>query len=465
MAGGFGNFAGGAAEGYDQATNTASMANYRTQELKIQQQAQQNAQQRDQYARIDKTRTEMWSVITDTIDHAKNAGQDNTAIAQLVQPLIQPLKKLAKSSGMDDTIYDAQLAALLAKPTSFDVMRGGRTSATTRAPATAATTTGTAPGQTGTQSASPTTGLGGPEADDNEIDRLTRAMALADNDSGLRQALAIRLGEAFKAQGSDTEVKTIKDQDGNEHVLFVSPRRRTVTDANGNPYVPPSADDSDVHQISNAIREGRQPPTTTGLYRNAKAVRADLERSGFNLTTANLEYQSAQQQVKSLNAPQMVRYAGLAKSVDNTIDEVKSLAEQMGNSGVPLANKVKLAAYIQTAGNTQGGQLAAKYVAAVNTLKEEFTNLAQGGYAPTESAWALANQQINADYGVKELNASLTEVQRLIRYRLQGIPNFQTLGPGSSTNRYVPGGGQPQSGDESGGSSGMSGPVKWKLEQ
>lgn len=132
----------------------------------------------------------------------------------------------------------------------------------------------------------------------------------------------------------------------------------------------------------------------------------------------------------------MVRYAGLANSVVNTIDEVKNLSEEMGNSGVPLFNKVKMATYIQAEGNSANGQLAARYMAATNTLKEEFANLSQGGYAPTEAAWGLANQQINGNYGVKELGASLDEVQRLIKYRLNGIPNFNTLGPAAKDNRY-----------------------------
>jgi len=54
-------------------------------------------------------------------------------------------------------------------------------------------------------------------------------------------------------------------------------------------------------------------------------------------------------------------------------------------------------------------------------LKEEFANLANGGYAPTEAAWSLANSQINANYGVDQLKASLTEVRRLIGYRVNSI--------------------------------------------
>src|SRR5438128_1630858 len=98
----------------------------------------------------------------------------------------------------------------------------------------------------------------------------------------------------------------------------------------------------------------------------AKAVKAELERRGFDLTQANLEWSAAQNQVKSLNSQRMIQYTSLAKSVDRTIDEALSLAKELDNSGVPLYNKARLAAYIQTQGNSPNGQLAARYITTIN---------------------------------------------------------------------------------------------------
>src|ERR1700691_1239762 len=109
-------------------------------------------------------------------------------------------------------------------------------------------------------------------------------------------------------------------------------------------------------------------------------------------------------------------------------------------SGIPALNAAELAAYIQTQGNSPNGQLATNYMTAVGTLKEEFANLANGGYAPTEPAWKLADQQINANYGVKQLASSLNEIQRLIKYRLNAMPGMNTVGPGAA-NSYLPGSG------------------------
>ncbi len=193
----------------------------------------------------------------------------------------------------------------------------------------------------------------------------------------------------------------------------------------------------DIQNTIHGIERGLLPPSLIGLYRNRAKVEGGLAKDKFNLAQAQLEWTRAQTQIKSLNGPQMLRFVGLAGSVVNTIDEVRRLSDEMQLSGVPLLNKLQLQTYIKAEGNTPNGQLAAKYLGAVNTLKEEFANLAQGGYAPTESVWALANRQIDENYGVKELGASLDEIQRLIRYRVNAVPGLSQFGPGAP-NSYMP---------------------------
>ena len=207
--------------------------------------------------------------------------------------------------------------------------------------------------------------------------------------------------------------------------LFTAP---TAAQARTNPAV--------VDSIADAIASGQQPPELKGLYSLSGPVRAGLQERGFDLSKANIEWTRAQKQVASLNGPQMTRFVGLASSVDRTIDEVRDLSEQMENSGIPMLNRAKLQAYIQAQGNSPNGQLATRYITSVGTLKEEFANLAQGGYAPTEPVWELANKQINENYGVKQMGASLDEIQRLIRYRVHAIPNLDTMGPGAP-DRYT----------------------------
>jgi GH24 family phage-related lysozyme (muramidase) len=195
-----------------------------------------------------------------------------------------------------------------------------------------------------------------------------------------------------------------------------------------------------VDAIAKGIMDGDRPPELSRLYGLSAPVSQKLEENGFNMSKAELEWKRAQKMVQSLNGPQTVRFVGLANSVTNTIDNVRDLAKKMDLSGIPALNQAQIATYIQAQGNTPNGQLAAQYLAGVNTLKEEFANLATGGYAPTEATWKLANTQINSNYGVKELGASLDEIQRLIKYRLNAMPGLAEYGPGVG-NQYLPGGG------------------------
>jgi hypothetical protein len=193
-----------------------------------------------------------------------------------------------------------------------------------------------------------------------------------------------------------------------------------------------------AQSIYKGIKDGSQPPTLTGLGQGvAPAVRAIAADDGFDLATAQLNYASALKQVQSLSGPQMVRYVGLTRSVLKTIDEVKDLAGKMQQSGIYYYNQFQLAKLIKTEGNTERGKLATRYLEAVGVLKEEVANLAQGGYAPTEPAWTLANQQVNENYGAAQIDDSLTEMQRLLNYRFKQIPGIETIGPGAP-NPYLP---------------------------
>jgi hypothetical protein len=161
-------------------------------------------------------------------------------------------------------------------------------------------------------------------------------------------------------------------------------------------------------------------------------VVGEAVKQGLSLPKLQLQYEGAKKFVGSMNSQQMVRFKGLAGSVVNTIDEVRALAEELKLSGITPLNRLQLQTTMKVAGNTPSGQLAARYLGAVNTLKEEFANLAQGGYAPTEAVWTLANKQINENYGVDQMKASLTEIQRLINFRINAFDELTPyIGPGT----------------------------------
>jgi hypothetical protein len=176
----------------------------------------------------------------------------------------------------------------------------------------------------------------------------------------------------------------------------------------------------------------------------ARANKLSIAQTGkpVNLAKLQIDYEGAKRFVAGMNGPNMIRFKGLAGSVINTIEDVKRLAGELQQGGLQRWNAAKRGSILQLYGNTPQSETAAQYMAAVNTLKEEFASLVQGGFAPTESAFALANQQVNGDYGLKDLNASLSEVQRLINYRMgafndlqpQGLGGPSDVNPGAQTN-------------------------------
>jgi hypothetical protein len=197
-----------------------------------------------------------------------------------------------------------------------------------------------------------------------------------------------------------------------------------------------SVDDQMVNRIADAIKSGHQPPDLKGMYKYSAPVRSALEDRGFDLAAAQQEWMRAQRSIAALNSPQLTRFQGIGNSVLRTLDRLQYLTDQMDQPGFNLFNKASLLEAMKIEGNSPRGQLATTYITTLNTLKEEFATLATGGYAPTESVWALANSQMNGEYGVKQMGASLQEIRRLINYRLQAVPNIGTLGP-NAPNRYV----------------------------
>ena len=210
-----------------------------------------------------------------------------------------------------------------------------------------------------------------------------------------------------------------------------------------------SVSQSDSTINATMLTTGEMVPSMISAYggaRNRAIAEAKRLDPAFNPVKAESSWKASQKWIATQNSSQMVRFYGLATSVVNTIDEVNAKAKEMKLSGIPVMNKAKLDAYIQLQGNSPQGQLATQYRTAVNTLKEEFANLANGGYAPTDAAWDLANSQVNGNYGMDQLTASLTEVQRLINFRVNALKEVAPQVPGQVNTTGAPTTGTPSAG-------------------
>lgn len=75
---------------------------------------------REGAAVVDKHIAETMKVVGETVQSAVAAGRDPATIQKAVQPLVDSAKRLAARSGRDPSVFDAQVGAMLAGPTTIE---------------------------------------------------------------------------------------------------------------------------------------------------------------------------------------------------------------------------------------------------------------------------------------------------------------------------------------------------------
>jgi hypothetical protein len=210
-----------------------------------------------------------------------------------------------------------------------------------------------------------------------------------------------------------------KGQDVSDQVREIPPQAATSTTAM-------TADDTD--QIVQMLADGRMVPSQLTKRGNYNQILARTDRAvqkqggkGYDAAKANINFEAAKRFITSLNGSQQLRFKQLAESVVPLLDDVVSAAAELKQGGIQKWNAAKRDTILNVYGNTPYSAAAVRYNTAVTALEEEFAQIVAGGYAPTESAWRLAKEQINKNYGLSDLTASLDEVRRIMNFRIRAI--------------------------------------------
>jgi hypothetical protein len=198
----------------------------------------------------------------------------------------------------------------------------------------------------------------------------------------------------------------------------------------------------DKQILAQMLVNSEMSPKTLSKRGDYNTILASAKKIDPNFNPGNLElkWYGAQRWLSSLSSPQQARMEIAGQRVIDTVDEIKRLSSEMNLSGFHPLNYAELESKVKLAGNTPEGQLATQYITAVNDLKELMATAASGGYAPTESAWKLANQQINANFGVKQMHASLNELQKLMRINVNAGKEMRMQAGGGLVNSPEKGG-------------------------
>jgi hypothetical protein len=196
---------------------------------------------------------------------------------------------------------------------------------------------------------------------------------------------------------------------------------------------------NDAQAIADGIVSGIQPPTLTGLYRNAAPVRAELARRGYDLSTATRDWAAVQRHMATLQGPQQERLRQAVVFTYDSLDIIEDLFKEWEGSGVttqyPILNKAVLATSKQVPGKT--GEIARALEAQINDLISELGTVYKGGNASTDETLRLAAENLKADWTPGQFKKQLGLIRKNLLIRKNAILSSEPVGvtPGSS---YVP---------------------------
>lgn len=200
---------------------------------------------------------------------------------------------------------------------------------------------------------------------------------------------------------------------------------------------PNNLSSSAVKDIADAIEAGDQPPITTGLYRNAGPVRAELAKRGVPLAKMEQDWRATQKFLAGLNSTQQLRLRQNISTASDSLDKLEGLYKEWQSlgrsSGVKLFNRGALAAARNLPG--RAGAVATALNAQIADLTSELGSVYMGGNSATDHALGLAAKNLSADWNQQTFEEGLKQARANIKIRNASIMNGKPAGAG---DEYMP---------------------------
>ena len=199
----------------------------------------------------------------------------------------------------------------------------------------------------------------------------------------------------------------------------------------------------DAKEIADAIENGDQPPTLTGLYRNAGPVRAELARRGVPLAKMETDWKATQRYMATLNGPQQVRLRQSIYSASGLLDKVEGLYDEWSRlaptSGFKTLNKGALVAMKNLPG--RAGAVASALDTQISELTADLGNIYMGGNSPTDQALKLGAMALKSEWNDETFREGVKQAKLNVGIRRNSIQHGSPAGT-SQDSTYYPQGGQ-----------------------
>ncbi len=184
----------------------------------------------------------------------------------------------------------------------------------------------------------------------------------------------------------------------------------------------------DAESIADAIISGDQPPVTTGLYRLAGPVRASLAKKGYDLTTANLDFQATQKHIATLNGAQQTRLRQAVATASDSLGVIEDLAKQWDAGKFPILNRGQLLLAKNGALGPKAQQIATNLEAQITDVTSELGNVYMGGNSPTDHALQLAGKNLSADWNKDQLLSAIQLARKNLQIRSNSMTSVGAAG-------------------------------------
>jgi len=195
----------------------------------------------------------------------------------------------------------------------------------------------------------------------------------------------------------------------------------------------------DVGMIAQAIINGNQPPVVSGLYGKTAAVRAELERQGFDYTKANQDFTATGKLLATLNGAQQTRLRQAinftADSLDLMTDLNKGAEDAMSRAGITAFATVQKKAAMQGVFGQEVKSAFTKLDNQVSDLVSELATVYKGGNSSTDESLKLAAKQLNSNWDYQTFKDNIDLVRKNLQIRNNSI-NLAT--GGISDSQYNP---------------------------
>jgi hypothetical protein len=179
--------------------------------------------------------------------------------------------------------------------------------------------------------------------------------------------------------------------------------------------------------LAKAIKSGVFPPTVLGtrITQYNKPAYDELAKSGYDLTTATLDYYGVQRWLSTLNNAQQTR---LRQAIDATQSQLglirdynQQLQKLVPKGQIGVLNKGSLLLAVNGAYGKEAGVVAKKMADQMGLVSTELAQVMSGGYSPLDKALAGSSAMLKSSSPTEQIVGTLDNLDRDLGYRRNSI--------------------------------------------